>query len=97
MPDGVISAPASISPMVGELQKIAGEINTLMGDLQREGVKLQSVSRGEVFSAFQEAERLWKQSGLGESNRTVAVAAKSDEFAMNMNQVDRRAAGDFAV
>jgi len=97
MPDGIISAPTTLAPMVADLNKVAADINRLMEDLQREGAKLRSVSSGEVFAAFSEAERLWKNSGLGESSRTAVVAAKSDEFAMNMNQVDRRAASDFSV
>ncbi len=97
MPDGIISAPTTLAPMVADLNKVAKDINSLMEDLQREGAKLRSVSSGEVFAAFNEAERLWKNSGLGESSRTAVVAAKSDEFAMNMNQVDRRAASDFSV
>lgn len=97
MPNGIISAPTAIAPMVGDLQKAAAEINRLMEELQREAQKLRSVSSGQAVEAFDQAKRIWEQSGLGESNRTAVVAAKSDEYAQGMNQVDRRAASDFSA
>ena len=95
MPNGIISAPTSIAPMVMDLKKASEEIDRLMGELELAKKKLMGGSSGAAVEAFDQAGLVWKNRGMGESGRTVQVAMKSDEYAQNMNHVDRRAAGDF--
>jgi len=97
MPNGIISAPTTIAPMVADLQKSAADINRLMGDLETQSKIVQSGSSGQAVEGLIQATVLWKNRGFGESTRTAAVAAKSDEFSQNMHQVDRKAASDFSI
>jgi hypothetical protein len=80
--------------MVADLQKAAAEINRLMEKLDTQSKLVQSMSSGQAVEGFTQAALLWKNRGLGESNRTAAVAAKSDEYSQNMHQVDGMAARD---
>jgi uncharacterized protein YukE len=95
MNDSVISAPAAIDTLVTDLRRASSEINSMMEQLKTERGKLLAVSTGEMFVAFEQAEKLWNQTGLGQAQVAAAVAARSEEFRTNMLHIDRRGAQAF--
>ncbi len=94
MYDSTISAPAAIDTLVTDLRKASGEINSMMEQLQTHRGKLLAVSTGEMFVAFEAAEKAWNDTGRGQALMTSNVAQRSEEFRSNMVHIDKRAAGD---
>lgn len=97
MYDSVISAPTGIDTFVTELQKARADIDTMMQRLQTERGKLLAVSDGEMFVAFNDAERLWNQTGTAQAQMVNAVATRSEEYRTNMLHIDKRGAAEFGA
>lgn len=92
MVDRMISAPHSIGPMATQMRDISGQITTLMEQLAQENNKLRaSGTTGASADAFEQAQGLWRRTGLGESDRTTAMAKASNDFKVEMHNMDQSA------
>jgi uncharacterized protein YukE len=97
MYDSTISAPTGIDTLVADLRKAYGEITSMMERLGTERGKLLAVSTGEMFVAFEAAEKAWNESGRGQAQMISNVAQRSEEFRTNMLHIDKRAAGELTA
>ena len=94
---GPISAPHSIDPMVVKMKATAADIDALMERLATANTKLRaSGTAGAAVDAFERAMGFWKQKGFGESSRTTQMAAASNNYMIDMHNLDKTAENWFA-
>jgi hypothetical protein len=94
---GVISASANIVGMSEQFKKSIDIINTAMDNMTAAKNRVNANSRGEMFTQFEQGERVWASTGLDNSGVADVVRNTSYDYYTGMQMVDKKGAAGFSV